>query len=267
MPKLAGTLGGVKLRGAVRTGWFPNQHGAWLITFVPILVGVILSGPSWLQLVLAASWGLAYLFFNAFTLALKAHPHRWRRYLPAALTYGILAAAGAITLIIIMPSLLYWGIPLAVLASLALWQTYRRNDRTLLARLSAIIASCLMLPIAVLLGADAVAAHHVWGAFSIMTLYFCGTVPYVKTMIRERDREAWLQGSLSYHSLLVPAAVIGGIFGSISWFATVVAIILFARSLFYPFYGTHRGRPLSPLVVGLSELVYCALAVVAAVLP
>ncbi len=230
------------------------------MTFVPLLVGSILGGFSWAQLLLAISWTLAFLFFNVFGLYVKAR--RKGRYVPALVTYGILAAAGAVALIIWRPSLLWWGILLSVLFAWAWWEIQARNERSLGARVSTILASCLMVPIANFLGSNPVDQQSVWTATIILALYFCGTVPYVKTLIRERGNEAWLPGSLIYHALLIIVAIVAAVQGLVTWFLVVVSIILFVRALFYPYWSEMRGRVLNPALVGMTEFFYCALVVV-----
>ena len=38
------------------TGWVPDQHGAWVMVTVPLLLGVGLAGPSWIHLPLAVAF-------------------------------------------------------------------------------------------------------------------------------------------------------------------------------------------------------------------
>lgn len=61
----------------------------------------------------------------------------------------------------------------------------------------------LLLVAARLGGADPAA---VWPAAVACLLYFAGTVPYVKTMIRERNSRAYRTGSVAYHAVALAAA-------------------------------------------------------------
>ena len=54
------------------TGWVPDQHGAWVMVTVPLLLGVGLAGPSWIHLPLAVAWMTGYFAFFALGLWVKA---------------------------------------------------------------------------------------------------------------------------------------------------------------------------------------------------
>ena len=117
------------MRMLVRTGWVTNQHGAWAMMLVPILVGSTLGGFSWLQALLTFAWLNAFFFFNALGLWVKVSSSmrgrsagkpltvqqkssvsgRQRRYLPALGTYGALAAVGALGLLVVHPWLVLWA--------------------------------------------------------------------------------------------------------------------------------------------------------------
>ncbi len=241
----------------VKHGWLPLQHGAWSMTFLPLLLGIILGGPSWWQLLLTFSWTAAFLFFNVFGLLIKAR--RKDRYRAAAITYGVLAGIGAAILVAFHPQLLVWAPPLAVFFSWAIVEILRRNERSVAARISAILASALMTPIASSLGSHPADWKHVWTATVVVALYFSGTVPYVKTLIRERGNPAWMRASIIYHLALVALFIAGAATGLVSWLVPLVGLILLARAWLYPVISGRRGRPLSPLFIGLTEFGYSAL--------
>ena len=233
------------------------------MVFVPLATGVALGGPTWLQAWLALAWLLAFLFFNVFGLYVKA---RWnQRYRAATLTYGASAGALALGLAAVRPDLLIWGPALAVMFAVALWQIWVRRERSLIARLSAIGASSLMSPIAFSLGSHPEDWPRLGLATAIVALYFAGTVPYVKTLIRQRGDRSWLLGSLTYHGALVLLAGAGLAAGWVSWLVPAVALILFARAGAYPWISARRRKPLPPAVVGITEFGYCALVLAAAV--
>lgn len=69
------------------------------------------------------------------------------------------------------------------------WYAWRNQERSLVNGLAAVVPACGMLPVAALLG-DRTWAQSRQPAPACL-LYFAGTVPYVKTMIRERDSAAY----------------------------------------------------------------------------
>lgn len=247
-------------RTLIKNGWLPLQHGAWSMTFTPLLLGIILGGPSWLQLLLVFAWTAAFLFFNVFGLLIKAR--RKERYWKATITYGILAGVGALALVLIRPHLLVWALPLAVFFSWAIIEILRRNERSLGARVSAILASSLMVPVAFSLGSHPLDWRHAWVATAVVALYFVGTVPYVKTLIRERGKRSWLVGSLTYHVVMLAIFIGGAAAHLLTWFVPVVGLILLARAWAYPLVSLRRGRPLHQMFVGLTEFGYSALVLI-----
>ncbi len=234
------------------------------MTFLPLLLGIILGGPSWWQLLLTFSWTAAFLFFNVFGLLIKAR--RKDRYWAATITYGALAAAGALVLVAFHPDLLIWAAPLAAFFSWAIWEILRRNERSLGARVSAIFASSLMTPIAYSLGQHPDNWQHTWVATAVVALYFTGTVPFVKTMIRERGKPQWLRGSIAYHIALVALFVVGAATGWVSWLVPVVGLILLARAWIYPIVSARRTTPLPPAVIGITEFGFSALVLLSVIL-
>lgn len=205
------------------------------------------------------------MFFNVFGLLIKAR--RKDRYRAATVTYGILAAGGAGALAVTHPRLLLWAPLLAVLFTWAIVEILRRNERSLGARVSAILASALMSPVAYSLGTNPNDWEHLWAGTAVVALYFIGTVPFVKTMIRERGSKAWLVGSLAYHGALIVLFAAAAWAGIVSWAVPAVGVVLLARAWIYPTVSSRRPAPLSPQFVGITEFVYTALVLVAAALP
>mgnify|MGYP002735542183 CR=1 FL=1 len=62
---------GITIHSLVRDGWITNQHGAWAMMLVPLLVGSLLGGPTWWQALLSFAWVVAFFFFNAFSMWVK----------------------------------------------------------------------------------------------------------------------------------------------------------------------------------------------------
>lgn len=281
---------GDRVHGLVRHGWMSNQHGAWAMMFVPILVGSLLSGLTWTQALLTVTWLVAFFFFGALSLYVKVLSaartrarsrgrsvretlvtptvrRRLSRYTAALATYGGLAAAGAIALLIVKPSLLWWAIPVGACFAVALWQMWVGNDRSLLARASAIVASQLMAPIAYSLGDSQADWPRMWVATLILALYFVGTIPFVKTMIRERHSSAWLRGSITYHGVLVVIATVASSVGVVSWWIAAAAAVLLVRATAFPLWSQHQGKALRPAAIGITEFAVSAMVVLVLVIP
>ncbi|MFI5669116.1 hypothetical protein [Streptomyces sp. NPDC051704] len=84
--------------------------------------------------------------------------------------------------------------------------------------------------------------------------YFAGTVPYVKTMIRERNSRAYRRGSVAYHAAALAAAA------CLSPRLAIPFAAYLARAAVLP------GRALRPPVVGAVEIA-CSAALLATLVP
>ncbi|WP_448852135.1 YwiC-like family protein [Corynebacterium sp. 335C] len=245
-----------KANGKVRKkrrakGWVPDQHGAWFMVTVPVLTGVLLA-PAWIQLPLLVTWWAGYFAFFAAGIWMRSRFRANNR--PPVVAYGsVTAVAGVVTLLLDW-RLLVWAPAFAPLVAIAVYETWRRRPRSLLSGVATVIAACLMLPVMAWAGGGLDA--RAWLIFAVYAVYFTGTVPYVKTLIRERGDRDWFIGSVAYHVAAVVAAVF------LDWVMVALAVVLAARAFAMPVAADRRGKPFRPKTVGLIE---AALTVVIAV--
>lgn len=278
---------GARVHALVRKGWLTNQHGAWAMMLVPILVGSILGGFTWPQAVLTFAWLAAFFYFSALGLWIKvaasarkraggehldpkrraAVSRRQARYRNALITYASLAALGALVLVLIKPELLWWAPALAACFGVAVWEMWRDADRSFLARTSAVTASQLLTPIAFSLGSHPADWSRMWLATGVLTLYFVGTIPYVKTLIRERGSRTWIRGSIAYHGVVLAVAAAAAGFGVLSWWIVSLWALLLLRAVAFPAWSHKLGKPLRPAVVGFTEFAVSTAVVLVLVLP
>ncbi|MFJ5705893.1 YwiC-like family protein [Streptomyces sp. NPDC093105] len=225
--------------------WIPNQHGAWAMLVVPVLAGVLTGSPTWLQLPLFLAWLLGYcaVFHIEQWVRLRhasRNPRAAARHLRPALVLAGATAALGLPLLVAAPWL---GVAAALMAPfLAVNVVFaRRNrERALVNGLAAVVPACGMLLVALRLGGGATADGLAPAAACL--LYFAGTVPYVKTMIRERNSAAYRRGSVAYHAVALVAATLLD-----PWLAVPFAVYL-ARAAVLP------GRGIRVPVVGAVEV-------------
>ncbi|MFB6618095.1 YwiC-like family protein [Streptomyces sp. NPDC085524] len=224
--------------------WLPDQHGAWAMLAVPFLAGTLLAPRTgWAHALLFAAWLLGYAAAFHGQQWLRLHARGLRsaaRHARPAVVFGAAFAAAGAPLAVLHP----WLVPAALLASpFVLVNTYhawRGRERALLNGLAAVVPACGMLLVAARLGGLGPAGA--WPGAVACLLYFAGTVPYVKTMIRERNSPAYRAGSAVYHAgALAVAALLS------PWLAIPFAAYL-ARAVALP------GRGLRVPVVGAVEL-------------
>ncbi len=162
----------------------------------PLLVGIVAGGPAWVHLPLTVFWFLGYFAFFATSLWLKSR--RRPRYWPPVRAYTAAAAAVGLVVVLLEPRLLWWVPAFVLPLGVGLVAAASRHERDLLAGLTTVVGSCLMTVVAYDAGAGRADARAWWLAL-VLTLYFLGTVFYVKSAIRERGNRGFLAVSVAFH--------------------------------------------------------------------
>lgn len=230
---------------------------------VPALTGVLLA-PTWRQIPLLLTWWFGYFTFFAVSVWFRGRYKR--RDLPPVVVYGAgTVVMGVITLVLSF-HLLWWALPFAPLVAVAVWETYRRRPRSLLSGESTVVAACLMTPVMVTSAGWEHLGAGAWSAFAVYLAFYAGSVPYVKTLIRERTSIPWFWGSVGYHVVAVWAAVGAVQFGGVHWLCIPVAVWLLVRAYGMPSLAKHRGTPWRPKQVGKLEMLYSVFVIAAALL-
>lgn len=246
--------------GRTTSGWVPKQHGAWAMLVTPFALGTALHvvevGWAWYLLPLLACWLLGYFAFSAASLWLKSRfKPRFRRpvlaYAGLAGGFGVLALWGA------GPALIAWAAVYLPLAALTLWLVAHRRERSTLSGLLTIAGAALMAvttrypdPASAL----SPGAAPAWWLAALSFAYFFGTVPYVKTLIRERGHRSWVVGSVAYHLIatLLVAAAAGA--GTLSWAWCGFFAVATIRALVVPWAGPMAGQTVTPKQAGIGEV-------------
>lgn len=278
---------GTRLRRLTARGWVPDQHGAWPMATLPIVVGALDSRPQWAHLLLLLAWVAGFLLFHVGTLWI-ASPRR-ARYTSALLTWGGCAAVSGVALLVLRPALLGWAPVFAPLVVVALVEALRRRTRSMASRISTVLASSLTCAVAHDLGWGTLHAAgplgrgwwpwwdgaatvpgsgwgHAWIVTAVLAAYFLGTVPHVRALIRGRGNPAWVIASLSWHVLTLVGVVAAAGVGGVSWWVVAVWGVLVVRALVIPLDQSRRG-PWTPKAIGLTEMVVCVLVAVSLLLP
>ena len=128
-----------------RKAWVPNQHGAWSMLVLPPIVGWVVGGFSWVNLLFLPTWWGSYLTYWSWSQWLRTRSARKRALimLPLLVYTGWTASLALITLLV-APYLIQWAVPLAPLFVIALHQVWRGHERSLLSGLSTTTAASLM---------------------------------------------------------------------------------------------------------------------------
>lgn len=197
--------------GAKRRLVVPAQHGAWAFLAVPLLVGFVVVGPSWLGLLFAVAWVLAYpaSYYLGRAVVVRWRRGRWtrlaRRELNDAVQWIVLAAIPAVALLVIRPWLAWVGAALAAAWAVSVWLTRTGHERGASNDLLLVTQASLAVPImwgivndSPTLGVGNPGATDAWWAALICLVFFTGSVLHVKSLIREADDRRWALASRAY---------------------------------------------------------------------
>ena len=270
-----------RLRRLARAGWVPDQHGAWPMALVPPVVGAVLGGVRPVHMLLVAAWIAAFLLFNAAGLWMRS-PRR-ARYRMAVRTWGVTTVVLGVGLLAWHPELLRWAPLFLPLVAVAIEEAWTRRERSMASRLSTVLASSLTCAVSAGLGGmptlgrgwwpwrDAVTDPstgwaRVWIVTALLTAYFVGTVPYVRSLIRGRGERRWVVASAVWHVVLVAGAGAAAHIGGVHWSVVVMGLVVFARAVVVPLDQSRRG-PWPAVRIGMLEMVLCLLVALAVVVP
>ena len=283
--------------------WVPNQHGAWAMLLLPIIMGMGL-GISFLvndsssagavimgvarSVVLLIAWVAGYFAFFAWGLWAKIPPprngrssERKQKAFVATATYCAITLVAALITMALRPSLLLWAPVFAIVMGVTLWEVVKKRPRSLLSGISTVVASVFMGPVADYTIRGRINGVAWWWAL-ILGIYFTGTIIYVKTMIRERNNPRYLTFSIGYHAAFVLISLVFAVLalcGTVTgfspytglwwtvgtWLLVIAAAISLFRSWAVPRLA-HNGGKWSPKRVGKTEQLVTLGVVIALVL-
>lgn len=272
-----------------RRAWVPRQHGAWSMLVLPPVMGWVVGGVSWVNLLLLPAWWGAYFAYWAWSQWLRTRSAGRRALLVLPLgVYTAWTAMLALLTVIAAPYLIQWAVPLAPLFAVAVHQVWRGHERSLASGLATTAAASLMTAVTYSAAVDGAGGFlgtggtpglpgaspngeltgwaWTWLVTALTAAYFCGTVPYIKAMIRERFNTPLLVGTVLAHAAVAALTAWLAVGGYVSWALAALWVVLAVRSLVMPLIQWHlarsRHRPLRPGVMGVVEIVMCVLLLV-----
>lgn len=199
----------------------PQQHGAWAFLAVPLLVGLVVVGWSWLGLIFAAAWVLAYpaSYYLGRAVVVRWRRGQWtrlaRRELNDAVPWIVMATVPALVLLVIRPWLAWVGLALALAWAVSVWLTRSGHERGASNDLLLVAQASLAVPImwgivndSSTLGVGVGGSAAAWWAALVCLLFFTGSVLHVKSLIREADDRRWAVASRVYALACLATAAI-----------------------------------------------------------
>ncbi len=218
------------------------------------------------QIPLYLLWVVGYFCFFALTKWFVAR--RSSIYVTPVKAYVCISAVLGILTLWSAPKLLLWAPWFVILIITTVVLIKERKERTMGARGITVAAGVLvgavaydlgtgfqrssfsLLPVPVDTHMAALAGHNwsssvtgwnwMWLVSLILLFYFFGTVPVVKTVIRERRSTPHLVFSIVFHAVAAIFALVSAVLGWTGWVLFAVFVALLARSAYFPL--TMRSR-------------------------
>ena len=192
----------------------PNQHGAWAFLLVPLILGFLVSGWSWLALAFACAWILAYpaSYFLGRAVVIRWRRGEWSRLARRELGYARpwmgLAAAPSVVLVVARPWLLGVGLGLGLLWAVSVWLTRIGHERGASNDLLLVTQAALAVPLLWAIAHNGWPPTDAWLAALVCLVFFTGSVLHVKSLIREADDPRWAVASRVYNTATVGMGVV-----------------------------------------------------------
>ena len=271
-----------------RAGWVPAQEGAYAMALLPYWIGVIESSLRWIHWLVFALWICGYFAFNVGGIWLRSH--RKDRYFKPLQIYGAITLILGIVCLLLAPPLLEWAIVFFPLIVIAVTESVRHRERSLLARTSTILATGVMTLVAYDIGTqfsrsfapfswlEHTATSNIEWVVSptgnlqgwswmlvvawIVTSYYWSTIPYVRSLVRQRGSQVFLAFSVACHAVLTAVVVGFFILGWVTWWHLLVWVVLFARSLAVPLLQQRYAQLVTVSRVGFIEIAVAMLVLI-----
>jgi YwiC-like protein len=226
----------------------PRQHGAWAMLAIPLAIGVAASHPAAADVILAIAAAASYLLAATAQSAIAARDRR--RYAASVLLLGSVAGATSAGLVVLAPALALALVVLLPTATVSVALARLRRQRSLASSLMSAVQAVLLAPAAAFLGGMSDPGELARVAL-VAAVYLVGSVLVVRSVIRERDNDAFTAGSVAAHlaavasALALPQVPYGLLFIGLTVRAALVPVVGRARA--------RRGLGIRPAFIGLEE--------------
>jgi hypothetical protein len=251
----------------------PKEHGAWVMLYVPFVLGVAVAGRvNWQLLLLLLSTTAMFISRESLLVCWRARA-RGRDAAEAGrmlLLYSVLAAAFGLPLIIAFK--LFWLIPMGLIGAVLLLingrQATQMEERTMTGEIMAIAGLTMTAPAAYYAASGQWEMTAFW-LWLLSMLYMASSVFYIKLRVyrlnprrQAEQRQAW-RSCAFYHTFLLVALLALIFADGLSLFA----FIAFAPALVRTFWGMFKPKTKVNLMrAGVLEIVYSMIFLICAAL-
>ncbi len=206
-----------------------NQHGAWAMVFMPLIIGMVAGGFHLSQLFYMAGWLMIFFMADHILHFIKRFKRKEYGYLKAAALFFAAAALLFVYPLITEYQIIFFFMAMIPFGMVNARYAYIKKERALVNDVAAIII------FSIAGGGIAFLNLHTFtsGIFFTMLislLFFISTALFVKTMIREKKNRIFKIISFSYHTALFILMMWWHWFLAIAFiFSLIRAVLLYGR--------------------------------------
>lgn len=242
---------------------FPPQHGAWAFLLVPLILAAFLGAATWVGLLFAVTWVIAYpaTYYGSRAAMTRIRRGSWsriaRRELRDGIPWLVVAAMGVLALLLLRPWAIVPGVAVVIVWGISAWLTWIGRERGIANDLLLVFLSALAVPLMWAVATDmpslGAIPHAIWFATVVCAVFFAGSVIHVKSLIREADDPRWRVANIVYHVAALITATLAS-----WWLVPAFAVALIRAVALRP--GLKPGR------IGMVEAVVSVLVIAGTVL-
>ncbi len=221
-----------------------NQHGAWAMVFMPLVLGIAAGGFHPAQLFYMAGWLLIFFAADHVLMFIKRMKRsRDYGYLKAASLFGGIALILFIYPLTVEYRIIYFFLFMVPLGAVTAYYSKIRDERNMINDIAAILI------FSIAGGGIAFLNSHEWThgvtvVIAVSFFYFVGSALVVKTVVRERKNIKFRNASYIYHALLFS--------GMLAWHYILGIAFIFGIIRAVGVYG----RGWTPKKLGILEIVH-----------
>lgn len=179
-----------------------NQHGAWAMVFMPLILGISAGGFHPSQILYGIGWLLMFFAADHVLMFIKRLKRKKEcGYLKAAGLFGGIAVALFLYPLFVEYRIIYFFLAMLPLGAITSYFSMIRDERNII---NDIVAISIF---SIAGGGIAFLNTHEWTlvitvVILVTLLYFVGSALVVKTIVRERKNINYRNASYIYHALL-----------------------------------------------------------------
>ncbi|GAB3071437.1 YwiC-like family protein [Salinicoccus sesuvii] len=206
-----------------------NQHGAWAMVFMPLLIGIAAGGFHPAQLSYMLGWLMMFFMADHILFFIKKRRKNTYGYLYAASLFFLLSVVLFIYPLVIEYRIFYFFLAMLPFGAVNAYFSYQKNERNIINDLSAIIIFSI--------GGGGIAFLNLhtfsWPVMFVIVLsalFFTSTALFVKTMVREKKNPKYQIASFLYHVIVFTVMLLAHwILGLAFLFSLLRAILVYGR--------------------------------------